>query len=98
MFEQGFVHEVESLLRQGFRKGLCAPSAIGYKELVAYLDGAISLESARTAMKTATHRYAKRQRTYFRQDTRIQWIDYDTVNSDEACAFIQAKCATLPVS
>lgn len=98
MFEQGFVHEVESLLRQGFRKGLCAPSAIGYKELVAYLDGTISLESAREAMKTATHRYAKRQRTYFRQDTRIQWIDYDTVNSDEACAFIQAKCATLPVS
>ncbi len=75
MFEQGLVAEVEGLLNSGFREGITAPSAIGYKEVVAALDGQISLEEAKERIKIATHRYAKRQRTWFRKDKRITWLD-----------------------
>ena len=75
MFEQGLVEEVENLLSKGFRSGITAPQAIGYKEVVSALDGAISMKEAREKIKTATHRYAKRQRSWFRKDDRIAWID-----------------------
>lgn len=75
MFEQGLVREVESLLNAGFRDGITAPQAIGYKEVVAALDGSITFDEACEKIKIATHRYAKRQRTWFRKDERIVWID-----------------------
>lgn len=77
MVEAGLIGEVRSLLDRGFCKGITAPQAIGYKEIVAYLDGTASLDEAIAAIKTATHRYAKRQRTWFRKDSRIHWIDGD---------------------
>jgi tRNA dimethylallyltransferase len=78
MVRQGLVEEVESLLEAGFREGVTAPQAIGYKEIVQALDGEISLEEAVEQIKVATHRYAKRQRTWFRKDQRIIWIDADS--------------------
>ena len=75
MFEAGLVDEVRSLLDAGLRSGITAPHAIGYKEVVAALEGEISMEQARESIKVATHRYAKRQRTWFGKDPRIQWID-----------------------
>ena len=77
MVAQGLVGEVEQLLEMGFREGLCAPKAIGYKEIVAYLDGETTLEAAIGSIKHATHRYAKRQRTWFRKDKRICWLNGD---------------------
>lgn len=77
MVDDGLVSEVEGLLSQGFREGLTAQHAIGYKEIVAYLDGDCSLEEAVQSIKVSTHRYAKRQRTWFRKDTRIHWLDAD---------------------
>ena len=75
MFDAGLVDEVAHLLQSGFRDGITAPQAIGYKEVVAALDGETTMEEAATRIKTATHRYAKRQRTWFRKDRRIRWID-----------------------
>ena len=75
MFAGGFVDEVRALLDAGFREGITAPQAIGYKEVVQALDGEITLDEARSAMKTATHRYAKRQRTWFRKEKRITWVE-----------------------
>lgn len=83
MVENGLVHEVESLLERGFRNGITAPQAIGYKEIVAALDGTISLDEAIDQIKTATHRYAKRQRTWFRKDRRIHWIEADAAALDD---------------
>ncbi|MEG0016214.1 MAG: tRNA (adenosine(37)-N6)-dimethylallyltransferase MiaA [Gordonibacter sp.] len=77
MFEAGLVDEVERLLKGGFRSGITAPQAIGYKEVVAALDGETSMDEAAQRIKTATHRYAKRQRTWFRKDRRINWIGAD---------------------
>ncbi|HIT51831.1 MAG TPA: tRNA (adenosine(37)-N6)-dimethylallyltransferase MiaA, partial [Candidatus Aveggerthella excrementigallinarum] len=83
MLADGLVEEVRSLLRAGFREGLTAPQAIGYKEVVAALEGACSLDDAVAQIKIATHRYAKRQRTWFRKDERIRWIDANDANVEE---------------
>lgn len=78
----GLVDEVKSLLQQGFRKGITAPQAIGYKEIVSALDGETSLDDAVESIKTATRRYAKRQRTWFRKDNRIVWLSADANDTE----------------
>lgn len=80
MFKEGLIEEVQSLLAAGFREGITAPQAIGYKEIVSALDGSITLDEAREQIKFATHRYAKRQRTWFKKDQRIHWLDADEFN------------------
>lgn len=82
MIRDGLVDEVKSLLSQGFREGVTAPQAIGYKEIVQALEGECTLEEAIDAIKTASRRYAKRQRTWFNKDKRIQWIDVDNTSSE----------------
>ena len=75
MFEQGLVAEVESLLDKGLKDALTSRHAIGYVQVADYLEGAITLDKAIEETKVATHRYAKRQRTWFRKDARIAWIE-----------------------
>lgn len=82
MFERGLVAEVEHLLKGGFRKALTAPQAIGYKEVVAALDGEIEMSEAVDLIKTATRRYAKRQRTWLRRDSRLIPLDADGADKD----------------
>ena len=77
MVADGLVDEVQRLLDEGFREGVTSPQAIGYKEIVEAIDGRITLEEAVDQIKAATCRYAKRQRTWFRKDKRIRWIDAD---------------------
>jgi tRNA dimethylallyltransferase len=75
MFAEGLVREVKGLLAAGFRDALTAPQAIGYKEVVAALDGEYTMAQAADRIKTATRRYAKRQRSWFGRDKRIHWLD-----------------------
>lgn len=75
MFAQGLVAEVEGLLAAGFREAVTSPQAIGYKEVVDALDGRCTMDEAAQRIKTATHRYAKRQRSWFRGDARFRWLD-----------------------
>lgn len=75
MMDQGLLDEVQQLLARGFRQGVTAPQAIGYKEIVEALEGRCPLSDAVEAIKQATRRYAKRQRTWFRRDQRIFWLD-----------------------
>jgi tRNA dimethylallyltransferase len=77
MFEAGFVAEVERLLAAGLRDGRTAASAIGYREVAAYLDGDLSLDEARERTVVATRRFARRQDSWFRKDPRITWVPYD---------------------
>ena len=85
MFDGGFIDEVRALLAAGFREGITAPQAIGYKEVVRALDGEITFDEAREIMKTTTHRYAKRQRTWFRKEKRIRWVDATDLDYDALC-------------
>lgn len=82
MMRSGLVDEVTSLLNCGLRDAITAQQAIGYKEIVAALDGETTMDEAVAQIKTATHRYAKRQRTWFRKDARIHWLDADSSDTD----------------
>ena len=75
MFAQGLVEEVRGLLDRGVPAGCTAMQAIGYKELTAYLRGEGSLEEAKSLIQQGSRRYAKRQRTWFRRNGRIHWIE-----------------------
>lgn len=92
MIEAGLVDEVKQLLDDNYREALTAASAIGYKEIVSYLDGECSLDEAVEQIKTATKQYAKRQRTWFNKDARINWIDYEKIAPEEAVREIILCC------
>lgn len=77
MVDTGLVDEVRGLLDAGFRDGLTAAQAIGYKEIVAYLDGEVSLDEAIAQIKQASRRYAKRQLSWLRRDCEIIWLHAD---------------------
>ena len=74
MFASGLLEEVESLAP---RLGRTASQAVGYKELLDVVGGRVSVAEARQAVEVATVAVAANQRTFFRRDPRIQWIDWD---------------------
>lgn len=78
MVENGLVGEAESLWRESRMK--TASNAIGYKELIPYFENKVTLESCIDSIKQETRRYAKRQLTWFRKNTRIKWIFLDEFN------------------
>ena len=75
MLANGLIAEVESLLAAGYARDTVALRSFGYKELIAYLDGRCTYLEAVAQLKQNTRRFAKRQLTWFRKDTRIEWID-----------------------
>ena len=84
MLEQGLLDEVKQLLERGFDQRGTALQAIGYKELIGYLQGQYDWEEGIRLLKRNTRRYAKRQYTWFLRDRRIQWIDVSTVGPEQA--------------
>ena len=72
MFASGVVNEVKKLSRKPLSK--TAKAALGFKEIVGYLNNEYSLDEAKELMKRNTRRFAKRQLTWFRADKRIRWI------------------------
>lgn len=90
MIDAGLVEEVEGLLSRGFRSALTAPQAIGYKEIVAALDGDTTLAEAIERIKVATRRYAKRQRSWLRRDARLIPLNADEHSAEElACCIVE---------
>jgi tRNA dimethylallyltransferase len=75
MLAAGLLGEVEGLLKAGLREALTASQAIGYKEFVPVIEDGADLDEAVAAVKQATRRYAKRQLTWFRADSRVRWVD-----------------------
>ena len=76
MLEDGLYDEVVRLRAEGiFEQNATAAQAIGYKELLGYLDGRESLAEAVESLKRATRRYAKRQITWFGAKDYVKWID-----------------------
>jgi len=97
MFASGFVEEVRHLLRHGLAEGRTAPRAIGYREVVAHLQGELTEEEARERTAQATRRFARRQDSWFRKDPRIVWIRYDDPELvDKALAAVAAVGASAP--
>lgn len=75
MFDRGFVQEVERLKGEGLVADSTAGRAIGYAQVLDFLDGRISLDEAIESTIVGTRRYVRRQRSWFNRDTRIRWID-----------------------
>ena len=79
MIEEGLVDEVKRLYSSGLlKKGSTAAAAIGYKEIISYLDGETSLGDAIELIKLSTRRYAKRQLTWFRHEKDALRLYIDT--------------------
>lgn len=75
MLEQGLVEEVRALINQGYAPHHNALNSLGYKEMCAHLQGELDLQTATEAIKQNTRRYAKRQLTWFRAESRIVWVE-----------------------
>lgn len=90
MIEKGLIGEVKKILDMGYKKNLISLQGIGYKEIISYLDGEMSLSEAIDKIKQGSRNYAKRQLTWFRRDKRIKWINIDEFqNNHELSIFIQ---------
>lgn len=73
MIEAGLVDEVKDVIRQGYAN--CnALNTVGYKEIISFLNKEIDLETAIRLIKQNSRRYAKRQMTWFKKDSNIQWV------------------------
>ena len=75
MFDAGLVDEVRGLLDVGLRDGRTASRAVGYQQVLAALDGDGDLARAAEDTVRATRRLVRRQRSWFRRDSRIRWLD-----------------------
>lgn len=75
MIEAGLVEEVRKLLDQGYDSSLVSMQGLGYKELIPYLYGEITLEKAINDIKQRTRHFAKRQLSWFRRMPEIKWFD-----------------------
>lgn len=84
MIDLGLVDEVKNLLDEGLDKNSQSLKAIGYKEVISYLDSEIDFAEMVDLIKKNSRHYAKRQLTWFRRDKRIKWFDResDTILSD----------------
>ncbi len=78
MFANGLVDEVDALVEAGLREGVTARRAIGYAQTLAALDGEYDLATAEELTFIGTRRYVRRQRSWFRRDHRIHWLDAAT--------------------
>ncbi len=75
MFADGLVDEVRSLVGLGLRDGVTAVRALGYAQVIADLDAGGDGSNAREPTLIGTRRYVRRQRSWFRRDHRITWLD-----------------------
>jgi tRNA dimethylallyltransferase len=77
MMEKGLVQEVKKLVEMGYDNSTIAMQGIGYKEILSYLKGEITLDEAIYVLKRDTRHYAKRQLTWFNRMEDVTWIDID---------------------
>lgn len=94
MLDQGLVAEVKQLRDMGCTRDMVSMQGLGYKEILAYLDGECTLEEAVYILKRDTRHFAKRQLTWFRREQDVRWIERQEY-PDEA-AMLQAMLAQLP--
>ncbi len=75
MLQDGLIEEVTALKEMGLKRGMVSMQGLGYKEILAYLDGECTLEEAVEILKRDTRHFAKRQITWFKREEEVIWID-----------------------
>lgn len=83
MIQQGLVAEVRHLREMGCTRDMVSMQGLGYKEILAYLDGECTLEEAVYIIKRDTRHFAKRQITWFKRERQVTWIEKDQYAYDE---------------
>jgi len=88
MLENGLVEEVKRLLKKGLNKDCQSMKAIGYRQIIAYLEGEYDLKTAVDIIKRDSRRYAKRQLTWFKRYDNAIWIDVESLDSKQVAEII----------
>ena len=88
MLENGLIDEVQALTKKGYTRDLVSMQGLGYKEIIAYLDGEISLDEAIYILKRDTRHFAKRQLTWFKREKEVIWLDKSSYSEDELLAYM----------
>lgn len=83
MLEEGLVEEVKKLKEAGCTRDLVSMQGLGYKEILSYLEGEISLEEAVYLIKRDTRHFAKRQITWFKREKDVIWVEKNAFAYDE---------------
>lgn len=86
MMASGFLEEVRELYQRGFGPDMKSMQSLGYRHLLRYLDGEVSLEESVAELKRDTRRYAKRQISWFNGDSQVRWIDMRDVPDTDVTA------------
>lgn len=84
MIEAGLVEEVKKLKSMGCSREMVSMQGLGYKEILAYLDGGCTLEEAAYIIKRETRHFAKRQLTWFKRERDVIWLDKQAFGYDDA--------------
>ena len=83
MLKEGLLEEVQKLKDMGYHRGMVSMQGLGYKEILAYLDGEYPLEEAVRILKRDTRHFAKRQLTWFRREKDAIWMNKDEFDYNE---------------
>lgn len=85
MFKMGLVDEVKSLMKKGYNKSMVSMQGIGYKEVIDYLNGEISMDECIDIIKRDTRHFAKRQLTWFKREKVVTYIDKEKFVTEADC-------------
>ena len=83
MMENGLLEEVKALKEKGYADDLVSMQGVGYKEIIGYLNGTISLEESVELIKKNTRHFAKRQLTWFRKEDDVIWVNKQEFGYDD---------------
>lgn len=83
MMKEGLVDEVKGLLDKNIDRSATSMQALGYREIISYLDGEISLDRAVELIKRNTRHFAKRQLTWFKREKDVIWVDKSEFKRDD---------------
>ena len=84
MIEQGLVEEVKALQAMGCTRDMVSMQGLGYKEILDYLNGQLTLDEAIYVLKRDTRHFAKRQLTWFRRERDVRWLELGTFAGSRA--------------
>ena len=88
MVKEGLVEEVSLLHGRGYTRDMTSMQGLGYKEILAYLDGECTLEEAVYLIKRDTRHFAKRQLTWFRREREVIWLQKNEMDDEEILKYI----------
>lgn len=94
MLKNGLVEEVKTLQRMGCHRGMVSMQGLGYKEILAWLEGEYPYDEAVRILKRDTRHFAKRQLTWFRREGEVTWVDKDKFdyNDSQILTYMLSAC------